>query len=225
MKKIIKVTNLTKIYKDGNDKVIALDNVSFSLGHAEDLAIVGPSGSGKTTLLELMAGLNRPTSGKVTIDGKDINKLSDNQVSQLRNKKIGFVFQMMHLQDYFTALENVTIPLIACSKDRKKSLKKAKELLTMVGLAHRMQHHPKQLSGGEMQRVAIARALANDPKIVMADEPTGTLDKENAHKVLDMLFDISKKRGVSVIMVTHDISIAEKFKNKMELKHGKVENN
>lgn len=225
MKKIIQVKNLTKIYKDGSESITALDNVSFDLKEGEDMAIIGPSGSGKTTLLELIAGLNKPTNGEVFIDGKNVHKGSDEAISNFRNKTIGFVFQMMHLQDYFTALENVTLPLIAFGTGIKELRLKAKELLLKVGLENRMNQYPKQLSGGEMQRVAIARALANDPKIVMADEPTGTLDKENAHKVLDMLFDISKKRGVSVIMVTHDISIAEKFKNKMELKHGKVENN
>jgi len=222
MKKIIEVENLTKVYQDGSEKVIALDNVSFTLEKGQELAIVGPSGSGKTTLLELMAGLDKPSSGEVFIDSKNVNKGSDEEISHFRNKTIGFVFQMMHLQDYFTALENVTLPLIACGTKRKKSLQRAKELLKLVGLEHRMHHHPKQLSGGEMQRVAIARALANNPKIIMADEPTGTLDRKNTERVLDIFYDIAKKHGVSVIMITHDETVSKRFKNVIRLKHGKI---
>jgi len=222
MKKIIQVKNLTKIYKDGSESITALDNVSFDLKEGEDMAIIGPSGSGKTTLLELIAGLNKPTNGEVFIDGKNVHKGSDEAISNFRNKTIGFVFQMMHLQDYFTALENVTLPLIAFGTGIKELRLKAKELLLKVGLENRMNQYPKQLSGGEMQRVAIARALANDPKIVMADEPTGKLDKKNADNVMSIFDAISKEKKVSFILITHDESIAKRYKKIIKLDHGKI---
>ncbi len=222
MKKIIQVKNLTKIYKDGSDSITALDNVTFDLKEGEDIAIIGPSGSGKTTLLELIAGLNKPTSGEVFIDKKNVHKGTDEEISSFRNKTIGFVFQMMHLQDYFTALENVTLPLIACGTGMEELRSKAKELLLKVGLENRMNQYPKQLSGGEMQRVAIARALANNPKIVMADEPTGKLDKKNAENVMSIFDAISKEKKVSFILITHDESIAKRYKKIIKLDHGKI---
>ncbi len=222
MKNIIEVNKLTKIYKDGSDSITALDKVSFKIKEGEDIAIVGPSGSGKTTLLELIAGLNKPTSGEVLIDCKNINKGTDEEISAFRNKTIGFVFQMMHLQDYFTAIENVTLPLIANGVNSKESAKKAKELLVKTGLKSRMHQYPKQLSGGEMQRVAIARALANNPKIVMADEPTGKLDKNNAENIMNIFDTISKENKVSFILITHDESIAKRYKRIIKLDHGKI---
>lgn len=222
MKNIIEVKDLTKVYKDGSEKIVALDEVSFSLPQGQDLAIVGPSGSGKTTLLELIAGLNKPTSGQVIIDSRDVNKGSDTDISQFRNKTIGFVFQLMHLQDYFTALENVTLPLIACGTPRKEALERAQTLLERVGLKHRLNQYPKQLSGGEMQRVAIARSLANKPKIIMADEPTGKLDKKNADNVMQIFAEVAKDEGVSFVLITHDESISKKYRNIIRLDHGKM---
>ncbi len=224
MKKIIEVRNLTKLYKDGNSQVVALDNVSFDLNVGEDLVILGPSGSGKTTLLEIIAGLNTPTKGEVIIDGKDIFKGSDEEISKFRNTTIGFVFQMMHLQDYFNALENVTLPLIAKGIRKTEALNIAKGLLKKVGLENRSYHYPKQLSGGEMQRVAIARALANSPRIIMADEPTGKLDRENANNIIKIFKDIAEDEKVSLIMITHDEKIAQEFTNIIRLDHGKISN-
>jgi ABC-type lipoprotein export system ATPase subunit len=219
---IIEVRNLTKVYRDGDEEVRALDDVSFNLKFGDDLLVLGPSGSGKTTLLELLAGLNEPTSGEVTIDGRNVHDGSDEEISAFRNQTIGFVFQMMHLQNYFTAMENVTLPLIAKGVKRDEARKRAVELLKQFGLEERMSHYPKQLSGGEMQRVAVARALANTPKIIFADEPTGKLDRKNADRILDIFSDISKMSGVSVIMITHDESMKKRFKNVIELEHGKV---
>ncbi len=224
MSKIIEIDNLTKVYKDGNSQVIALDSVSFQLNEGEDLVILGPSGSGKTTLLEIMAGLNTPTKGSVKISGRNIFKGSDEEISHFRNSTIGFVFQMMHLQDYFNALENVTLPLIAKGVKKTEAQNRAKDLLKRVGLEDRSYHYPKQLSGGEMQRVAIARALANSPRIIMADEPTGKLDRENATKVIDLFKSIAKEEKVSLIMITHDENIANQFNNILRLDHGKINN-
>lgn len=222
MKKLIKVKNLTKIYKDGDEKIVALDNVSFDLGPGEDLAIIGPSGSGKTTLLELMAGLNSATSGSVLIDNRRVDKGSDKEVSEFRNKKMGFIFQMMHLQDYLTAEENVMLPMLVAGIDIESARTKSQDLLKQVGLEHRLTHLPGKMSGGEMQRVAFARSLANTPKIVMADEPTGKLDKKNSEKLIDLLRGIAKEKGISVIVITHDPSVAKKFGRVITIDGGKI---
>jgi len=221
-KNILEVTKLTKTYIDGSATVVALDNVSFSRKKGESMAIVGPSGSGKTTLLQLVGALSEPTSGTVTINGKDISQFSDQMVSDFRNKAIGFVFQSMYLQDYFTALENVMLPMLIAGKSRKFAKERANKLLQEVGLKNRTKHMPSKLSGGEMQRVAIARALANEPKIILADEPTGKLDEDNANKIMDILDDVSSD-DVSVIVITHDKSIAKRFKKIITLKHGKLQ--
>jgi putative ABC transport system ATP-binding protein len=218
---ILEVSDLTKEYKDGGSKIVALDNVSFTLDKGESMAIIGPSGSGKTTLLEVMAGLNTPTSGEVIVDGVNVHVGSDNEISKFRNETLGFVFQMMHLQDYFTALENIKLPLVAAGLSKKEADKRAEELIELVGLNARKKNHPSKLSGGEMQRIAVARALANNPKVLMADEPTGKLDRKNADKVMD-IFDEVAKTGVSVIVITHDEKIAARFSKVMELDHGKI---
>lgn len=220
---MISVKSLSKVYKDGNSKVTALDKVTFSINKKESVAIVGPSGSGKTTLLEIMGGLNAPTQGVVEIDGVNVHKGYDKEISNFRNKTLGFVFQLMHLQDYFTARENITLPLIAAGMGSVKAYQRADELLEIVDLRHRASHYPKQLSGGEMQRVAVARALANNPKVIMADEPTGKLDKKNSDKVMDILMKISKS-GVNLILITHDEKIAKRFKRIIQLEHGRIVN-
>jgi putative ABC transport system ATP-binding protein len=219
--KILTIKNVSKVYKDVSSEVVALEAVSFELEKGESLAIIGPSGSGKTTLLEIMAGLNEPTSGEVYIDGQNVHKGTDNEISKFRNKTMGFVFQMMHLQDYFTALENITLPLIAAGVSEEESKKRAEELLELVGLSDRKDHLPSKLSGGEMQRVAVARALANSPKIVLADEPTGKLDRKNADLVMD-IFEKIQNEGVSVIIITHDEKIAKRYENVLELQHGRI---
>lgn len=220
-KNIIEISNLSKIYKDANTEVTALYNIELTIKKGESVAIVGPSGSGKTTLLEIMGGLNFPTSGKVLIDGIDINQCSDDEKSKLRNKTIGFVFQMMYLQDYFNAVENVQLPLIADNSDFNSSKDKATKLLEDIELKERMNFYPKQLSGGEMQRVAIARALANNPKLILADEPTAKLDRVNSDKVMQILMNTAKK-GVSVVLITHDEKVANLFDRVIYMEHGSI---
>ena len=224
MDNILVVKNITKKYKDKGEDVVALNNVSFELKKGEDLAIIGPSGSGKTTLLQIMSGLSEPTSGEVLINGEKVNKGSDNKVSDFRNKTIGFVFQNIYLQDYFTAKENVMLPMLVNNVTKKEAGKRAEELLELVGLKDRMHHKPSKLSGGEEQRVGIARALANNPQIIMADEPTAKLDKVNRDKVLDIFAEISKK-GISIIVITHDDSFSKVFPNVINIEHGNLKKN
>ena len=218
---IIEVNNLSKIYKDGSSRVTALDSVSFSLPAGQNLSIVGPSGSGKTTLLEILGGLSNPTAGSVVIDGQDPFRGSDKNMSEFRRQTIGFVFQNMHLQEYFTALENVMLPQIISGISWNTAKQKAEQLLVQVGLQDRMNHRPSKLSGGQQQRVAIARSLINDPKIIMADEPTAKLDQENEAIVLDIFHQISSV-GVSVLIITHDPKVAQQFSNQIKIQHGKI---
>lgn len=220
MANIIEVKNLTKVYKDGSSKVKALDSISFNLPEKESLAIIGSSGSGKTTLLHILGGLENPTSGDVIVAGKKIDKLKEREQTTYRNKTIGFVFQFFYLIDYLNALDNVAVPLILSGSSKKLARQKAMKLLEKVGLVERAYHFPNQLSGGEMQRVAVARSLANDPKLILADEPTGNLDKENAERVLKILEEIMAS-GVSVVVITHDKSVSDRFKNVLKLNKGK----
>lgn len=222
MKNIIEAKKLTKEYKDGDSTVTALDNVSISLPENESMVIIGTSGSGKSTMLQLLGGLDYPTSGSIMVNGKEINKLGDNELSEFRNKTIGFVFQFFHLQDYLTAKENVALPMLLVGISQIEAFKKAEVLIKKVHMEHRINHTPKKMSGGEMQRVAIARALANDPKIIMADEPTGNLDKENADNVLSIFDEIDAKDGVSLLMITHDESMAKRYQNVLHLDKGKL---
>ncbi len=222
MANILEVKNLTKKYKDGDIEVTALNNVSFSLPEGYDLAILGPSGSGKTTLLQLAGGLDTMTSGDVIVSGQSIKDMSDSEISDFRNKTMGFIFQMINLHDFFTAKENVMLPMLVEGMDRDDADAKALKLLERVGLSHRANHLPRQLSGGEQQRVAVARALANDPKIIFADEPTGKLDKTNSQMVIEILESLSKDNGMSVIMITHDENIAKRFSKVIRLENGSV---
>lgn len=222
MANILEVKNLTKKYKDGDIEVTALNNVSFSLPEGYDLAILGPSGSGKTTLLQLAGGLDTMTSGDVIVSGQSIKDMSDSEISDFRNKTMGFIFQMINLHDFFTAKENVMLPMLVEGMARDDAEAKALKLLERVGLSHRANHLPRQLSGGEQQRVAVARALANDPKIIFADEPTGKLDKTNSQMVIEILENLSKDNGMSVIMITHDENIAKRFSKVIRLENGSV---
>ncbi len=222
MSDVIEVESVSRLYQNGPDKVSALSEVSFKLPEGESLAIIGTSGSGKSTLLNLLGGLDKPTSGTVVINGQDINQLGDNKLSKFRNKTIGFVFQLFNLHEYMTAAENAALPLLLAGKPYNSSIAKAKDMLGKVGLSDRVSHRPRQLSGGEMQRVAIARALANDPKIILADEPTANLDKANATKVME-LFDEIARSGVSLVMITHDETVGKQFKNRIRLNKGEVE--
>lgn len=216
---VIEIQKVTKKYKNGDHKTAALKEVTYSLPEGESLAIVGPSGSGKSTLLNLVGGLDKTSEGVVKIDGNDLSKLSDSDLSKFRNRVIGFVFQFFNLQEYLTALENVMIPMLIAGEKQSHAKNRAEELLSQVGLGERKGYYPKQLSGGEMQRVAVARSLANKPKILLADEPTANLDKDSAEKVLEIFDDIAQT-GVSVVVITHDQSISSRFKNVLKLKNG-----
>jgi putative ABC transport system ATP-binding protein len=194
--------------------------LTLTIGNGEFFAIVGPSGSGKSTLLGLIAGLDAPTSGSVVIDGVDITKLDEDGLARLRGEKIGFVFQFFHLIPSLTAFENVAVPMeIAGASDVRA---RASALLDEVGLAERSHHYPSQLSGGEQQRVALARALANNPPIVLADEPTGNLDTATGHNILELLRNIHKARGTTIVLVTHDAELAAIADTRLVLRDGRV---
>lgn len=222
MKNILEVRNLTKKYKDGDIEVTALDSVSFTLQESNDIAILGPSGSGKTTLLQLAGGLDSVSDGEVIIDGQNLKKMNDQQISDFRNRKMGFIFQMINLQSFLTAKENILLPMLILGTSEDEAEKRADELLEKVDMTHRGNHLPAQLSGGEQQRIAVARALANNPKIIFADEPTGKLDKKNSEKIIEILENISKEKGMSVIMITHDENIAKRFSRIIKLENGVI---
>ena len=222
MKNILEVKNLTKRYKDGDIEVTALDNISFKLQAGYDLAVLGPSGSGKTTLLQLAGGLDSMTDGDVIINGHSIKQMDDQEISDFRNKTMGFIFQMINLQSFLTAKENIMVPMLILGTQKEEAERKANELLEKMNMVKRANHLPSQLSGGEQQRIAVARALANDPKIIFADEPTGKLDKKNSELIIDILESLSKEKGMSVIMITHDENIAKRFSRIIKLENGVV---
>jgi ABC-type lipoprotein export system ATPase subunit len=222
MSNILEIRNLTKKYEDAHMKVTALDNVSFTLSKGQDLAVLGPSGSGKTTLLQLVGGLDEMTEGRVVVNGKNLNNFNDQEMSEFRNRTMGFIFQMINLQSFLTAKENVMVPMLILNTPRDEASRKADDLLKKMGMLDRADHLPSQLSGGEQQRVAVARALANDPSLIFADEPTGKLDKINADTIIDMLESISKEKDMSVIMITHDENIAKKFNRIIYLEAGSI---
>lgn len=220
MVKILNVKNLEKSYFSGSKKLSILKDISFSVEEKETFAIVGPSGSGKTTILGLCAGLDKPDSGTIELCGTEISTLSEDERAQLRGQKVGFIFQDFQLLQTLTALENVAVPL-ELQGDKEATLK-AKALLEKVGLADRLGHYPSQLSGGEQQRVAFARAFSNNPTILFADEPTGNLDAKTGEKVIQLLFDLNKELGTTLVIVTHDIELAQKTKHILRLKGGSI---
>lgn len=218
---ILQAENLTKIYRSGGRELTVLDNVTFSVGQGDSLAIIGPSGSGKTTLLGLCAGLDTATSGTLSLMGFKLNAMDEDDRAYLRNQYVGFVFQNFQLLSTLTALENVMVPLeLRGSKDASR---KAKELLTRVGLGDRSHHYPSQLSGGEQQRVAMARAFITDPKILFADEPTGNLDEENALHITELLFGMNKEKGTTLVLVTHNLELAQRTRRILRMRGGKLE--
>ncbi len=221
MTNILSVENLTKVYTGTNNKPLTiLDKINFSIPEGETFSIVGPSGSGKTTLLGLCAGLDQATSGNVVLNGIKLNALSEDELAQVRNQHVGFVFQNFQLIPTLTALENVMVPMEL--RGEKGAEKHAKELLSRVGLSDRFDHYPVQLSGGEQQRVSIARAFSNHPKILFADEPTGNLDQDTSQYVEDLLFEINKESGTTLVIVTHDLDLAARTTNMIQLKGGKI---
>lgn len=220
---IVKTENLTKIYGEGKTKVLAINKVNLNVRCGEFIAVVGPSGSGKTTLLNLIGTLDKPTSGNVFVDEIDVSKLKGNSLSDFRREKIGFVFQLFNLIPVLTALENVKIPLIPYIKTCKFNINdRAKKLLYAVGLEGRENHLPSQLSGGEQQRVAIARALINEPKLILADEPTGNVDIRVGYEIINLLRRLNKEKEVSVILVTHNQVLTQKADLIIHLQDGKI---
>lgn len=219
---ILEVQNLNKVFKSGDHSLTVLDNLSFSVERGISCAIVGPSGSGKTTLLGLCAGLDNPTSGSVSLNKTEISSLSESDLTSIRNTEIGFVFQSFQLISTLTALENVMVPVELRGVPFKNVKSKALELLTNVGLKDRTHHYPNQLSGGEQQRVGLARAFIHEPSILFADEPTGNLDDETSASIEELLFDLNKKQGTTLIIVTHDMKLAEKCDRIIRLKSGTV---
>ncbi len=218
--KILNVSQLRKTYSSGSGTLTVLDDISFSLEAGETFAIVGPSGSGKTTLLGLCAGLDRPDSGHIELCGVGIDTLDEDKRALLRNQKVGFIFQDFQLLPTLTALENVAVPLEL--QGARHARAHAKTLLQKVGLEGRIHHYPSQLSGGEQQRVALARAFSNTPEILFADEPTGELDEETGQKIIDLLFELNKEAGTTLVIITHDMDLAKKTQRILRLKGGKV---
>lgn len=223
MTKILNISHLAKTYSSGSKELTVLNDISFDVSSGATFSIVGPSGSGKTTLLGLCAGLDKASSGSVELCGVDLETLDEDQRALLRNKEVGFIFQDFQLLPTLTALENVSVPLEL--QGCKEALSRAEALLNKVGLGDRVNHYPSQLSGGEQQRVALARAFSTNPSILFADEPTGNLDEETGEKVIQLLFELNKEAGTTLVIVTHDLDLAKRTQQILRLKGGKILSN
>ncbi len=220
---MIRAEHVYKSFVDKNgEKLTILQGASFEVEKSSMVSIVGASGSGKSTLLHLLGGLDQPDSGTIWIENQTVSTLRGDTLAHFRNKKVGFVFQFHHLLPEFTALENVAMPAMISGTSQKIALNQARNYLDLVGLSHRLNHRPSELSGGEQQRVAIARALINEPAVLLADEPTGNLDLHNSSIILDLFFDVQQKTGVTMVLVTHDMNIAEKTNRVFELINGNL---
>ncbi|MDV3277148.1 MAG: ABC transporter ATP-binding protein [Nitrososphaerales archaeon] len=221
----IEVVKVSRIYGEGGEeaKTVALQNVSFSIDHGEFVAIIGPSGSGKSTLLNLIGGLDRPTSGTVKIDGVDISKIPNSELARIRNRKIGFVFQSFNLINRITAVENVELPLLVTGMPRVDIRGRALEQLEILGIRHKADRKPTQLSGGEQQRVAVARALATNPLIILGDEPTGNLDTKNTDVMVGILKRLNQELGKTIVIITHNTEIAAKTKKIISIRDGLIQ--
>lgn len=217
---VLQCQDVSKSFHDGSSVVSVLSNVSLQVKRGEKVAILGSSGSGKSTLLHILGGLELPSTGTVSVSQQSLNTLTSNELATLRNRKLGFIYQFHHLLAEFSAVENVAMPLLIAGEDKATAQHKAIQLLERVGLAHRLTHQPAALSGGERQRVAIARALVNNPDVVLADEPTGNLDKKTGEQVYQLLCDLSEQLGTSFIVVTHDVALAEQMDRVLELNNG-----
>lgn len=216
---MLQVDRLTKCYRSGERLLTVVEDVTFSVEKAASCSILGPSGSGKTTLLGLCAGLDRPTSGSVKLHGETLNDLTEDQLAELRNQQVGFVFQTFQLIPTLTALENIMVPM-ELRGERSRSL--ATELLRRVGLADRARHYPAQLSGGEQQRIGLARAFINRPKILFADEPTGNLDADTGEQVIELLFEMNQAFGTTLVVVTHDLELSSRTEKILRLRGGRI---
>ena len=220
---LLTVENLTKTHRDGERSVSILHGVSLTLNAGESLAVVGSSGSGKSTLLHLLGSLDTPTTGRVLVEGEDLHRLPGRAQARFRNQKLGFVYQFHHLLGEFSALENAAMPLMIAGRPVSEARARAEQLLGKVGLAHRLDHRPAQLSGGERQRVAIARALVNNPRLVLADEPTGNLDAHSAADVFELLAELQRELGTGLVVVTHDLALAGRLNRQARLVDGHLE--
>ena len=220
---MIKMEKIWRVFDIGKVKVEALRGIDLDIKEGEFMAIMGPSGSGKSTLMHIMGCLDTPSKGSYALDGEKIEELDDNQLAEIRNEKVGFVFQSFNLLSYANAYENIELPLIFKGVNASQRHKKVLEVLERVGLSDRMNHKPSELSGGQQQRVAIARAMVNDPRIIMADEPTGNLDSQSGKEIINLFNDLWKQ-GNTIVMITHDESIAQRCERVIHLKDGKIEN-
>jgi putative ABC transport system ATP-binding protein len=220
---VIEMRKLVRYYTMGEETVKALDGVDLDIGRGEYVSIVGPSGSGKTTLFNLIGGLDKPTEGSVFIDGVDISQLDAYELAWLRCRKIGYIFQSFNLIQVLTALENVALPTVFAGTPHDEGLKKAEKLLESVGLGKRIHHRPSELSAGQQQRVAIARALANDPTIILADEPTGNLDLQTGQEIIDLLHGLNKTKGLTLVAATHDLKMIKASDRNVWMRDGRIE--
>ncbi len=219
---VVDAKNITKVYKMGEIEVNALCGVNVQIARSEVVAIMGPSGSGKSTLMNILGCLDRPTSGEYILDGESVANLSDDGLSIIRNRKVGFIFQQFNLLPRQSAISNVILPMRYAGHSNGKTHAKAREALEMVGLGDRINHRPNELSGGQQQRVAIARALVNDPAIILADEPTGALDTKSGQEIMDLLLNMNRERGTTLIFVTHDPRIGSMTQRTIHIQDGMI---
>lgn len=217
---LVDVRNVRKVYRRDAQEITVLDGINLQVPEGEFVALMGPSGSGKTTLLNLIAGIDRPTSGQVIVAGTDVGNLGESALAQWRSRTVGFIFQFYNLIPVLSALENVELPLLLTNLSRRERRERALTALKVVGLADRAQHYPRQLSGGQEQRVAIARAFVADPKVLVADEPTGDLDAKSAHEILDLIATLNRDFKKTIVMVTHDPRAAERAHSRRHLEKG-----
>jgi len=219
---MVSIKKLSKQYKSGTGVVKALDDINLEIGKNELIAIVGPSGSGKSTLMQMIGGMDKPTSGEINVGGINIVKLSDYELSDYRNRFIGFIFQLFYLQTYLNVMDNIQIPMYFRSSDQKERENKAIELAQSVGLGDKIHSYPKELSGGQMQRVAIARALVGSPRIILADEPTANVDRENSENIMGIFKQIHAQGNTTIIIVTHDEKVAQYCNRIIRIENGKI---
>lgn len=224
MSLIYNADNISKVFSNNGAEVVALDGVNLVIEHGETVGIIGVSGSGKSTLLHILGALDRPTSGTIHLDNTDLFQYSDEKLSDIRNREIGFVFQFHYLLPEFTALENVMLPCLINRSGKKEARNRAEEILNKVGLADRIHHKPGELSGGEQQRVSVARAVVQKPSIILADEPTGNLDLKTGLSIIDLFLKLNDEDDITLVIVTHDHNIANKMSRTITLSDGKIVN-
>ncbi|AEG59777.1 ABC transporter ATP-binding protein [Desulforamulus ruminis] len=218
---IIDGCNLVKVYQNGIEELKVLDNINIRVNNSDFIAILGPSGSGKSTLMNILGCLDVPTSGQYYIDGLDVLKASDNELAEIRNKKIGFIFQKFNLLPRLTAVQNVMLPLLYRGVEEEEARELAREKLTILGLGERLQHRPNELSGGQQQRVAIARAIVGNPQLLLADEPTGNLDSKSSEDAMEIFKELNRQ-GNTIVLITHDIEVAEQVKKVVTIRDGRI---